>query len=151
MHGRLQHGCLQTDRAPPKRGSFRACLAAAWVPGRRPHTGAAGEGRVAGSGRPRPTRRPRARTGAERVLRWWSLGEASAHVDGAQMMGKPGVAFRKARRPPPAPTPAESGAAGPALSPASGTQHSPSHGAAPRRQRLCLPGAMLPAPHGAPH
>ena len=35
--------------------------------------------------------------GAERVHRWWSLGNTSAHVQGAQMMGKPSVSFRKAR------------------------------------------------------
>ena len=35
--------------------------------------------------------------GAERVHRWWSLGDTSAHVQGAQMMGKPSVSFRKAR------------------------------------------------------
>ena len=29
--------------------------------------------------------------------RWWSLGDTSAHVQGAQMMGKPSVSFRKAR------------------------------------------------------
>ncbi len=81
----------------PEQGSFRACLAAARLPGHCPRAGAASEGREAGSSRPRPMRRPVARAGAERVLRWWSLGEASAHVDGAQMMGKPGVAFRKAR------------------------------------------------------
>ena len=38
-------------------------------------------------------------TGSKHVHRWWSLGETSAHVQGAQMMGKPSVAFRKARRP----------------------------------------------------
>ncbi len=38
-------------------------------------------------------------TGSNHVHRWWSLGETSAHVEGAQMMGKPSVAFRKARRP----------------------------------------------------
>lgn len=37
-------------------------------------------------------------TGSNHVHRWWSLGETSAHVQGAQMMGKPSVAFRKARR-----------------------------------------------------
>ncbi|KAK9819243.1 hypothetical protein WJX81_003710 [Elliptochloris bilobata] len=38
---------------------------------------------------------PPSARGSAHVHRWWSLGETSAHVQGAQMMGKPSVAFRK--------------------------------------------------------
>jgi len=71
------------------------------------------------------------------VLRWWSLGEASAHVDGAQMMGKPGVAFRKARRQRLHPCLPDAALPAPPLSTAASSQRAPPRGAAPLEVRTC--------------